>query len=193
MHVGTIEECVCDKLLLDPHIEYAVKVFGGDGSAALHEFELARRMDRIPFILSAYTLVEEDPAHTHTHKRGIVLPLCKHGDLHSVVCGMSRGLTVEEVLNVFTQVVLGVAALHAGGVLHLDIKPQNILVKSLNGRGAPEDVCVCDLGVARVAQDGTVDAATCCELESMYHVYTYVCECVESKHPPRCVCVTSLS
>jgi serine/threonine protein kinase len=48
-------------------------------------------------------------------------------------------LTKQEVLHIATQVANGMAAIHANGVVHCDLKPQNILVKPVEGRSASEE------------------------------------------------------
>ncbi len=53
----------------------------------------------------------------------------------------------REVLRVLVDAAHGLAALHAAGIIHRDVKPDNILV------GEDSRVCIADLGLA-MAQDG---------------------------------------
>jgi serine/threonine-protein kinase len=62
----------------------------------------------------------------------------------------SRGgsrLALDEALSLLDSICLGVAAIHASGVIHRDIKPSNILV------GPALRVVVADLGIARKLAD----------------------------------------
>mgnify|MGYP001199446934 CR=1 FL=1 len=58
-----------------------------------------------------------------------------------------RELDLDERLRLFAQVARAVDHMHARGVLHGDLKPDNILVTERDGRATPK---VIDLGLARV-------------------------------------------
>ena len=57
-------------------------------------------------------------------------------------------LPVAEVLRVFRQVVEGVGAAHAQGVIHRDLKPANILIRKRDGVAK-----VTDFGIAKAEED----------------------------------------
>jgi serine/threonine-protein kinase len=62
-------------------------------------------------------------------------------------------LPLEEVAVITRQVGSGLAAAHAAGVLHRDIKAANIL---LSGAGAGINACITDFGLARtIVQEST--------------------------------------
>ncbi len=53
----------------------------------------------------------------------------------------------DEAVSIFTQLAAGLAALHAAGVIHRDIKPNNVMLD----RSGPElCVCIMDFGLARL-------------------------------------------
>ena len=56
-------------------------------------------------------------------------------------------LTIAEVLDVIRQAGAGISVLHRRGIVHRDIKPQNLLLK--NGGDGEVQVMVADLGVAK--------------------------------------------
>ncbi len=56
-----------------------------------------------------------------------------------------RRLPETEVARLLEQILAGVAAVHAAGIVHRDIKPQNILIL----QGPPERAVVMDFGLAR--------------------------------------------
>ncbi|CAI7901484.1 unnamed protein product [Closterium sp. NIES-54] len=66
--------------------------------------------------------VHEDARDVH-----LVMDLCDGGDLFDLVAKAGR-LPEAFAADVFRQVVEGVAFCHSHGVLHLDVKPENILV-----------------------------------------------------------------
>jgi serine/threonine protein kinase len=126
----------------------------GDAERVLREVVLAR------------LLRAEDPEATQdvVAFRRLLLPADRHGfdrvylvfermdtDLHSMLrlnCG--EGDLSPEHHRVFAyQLVRGVALIHSKGVLHRDLKPQNVLV---------DDNCnlkICDFGLARVTDTST--------------------------------------
>ena len=71
--------------------------------------------------------------------------LCEHG-----------ALPVGDVLAIGAQVAAALAALHAGGAIHCDVKPDNIVVLRGRGRGALK-VKVVDFGVSRLVEDGPLE------------------------------------
>ena len=62
-----------------------------------------------------------------------------------------RSLNPWEVFGIWAQLVAAVAAIHAVGVIHFDIKPQNILIFYGNGEDLPT-LKLADFGLARQLQ-----------------------------------------
>jgi len=73
---------------------------------------------------------------------------------------MSRGdLTIDAVLDILIPVMRGVAAAHAHGVIHRDLKPDNIfLARGANGEGMTPKVL--DFGVSRLVESSDVERST---------------------------------
>lgn len=65
-------------------------------------------------------------------------------------CLRLRGLPEREALTVVRDAARGVAAIHAAGVIHRDLKPDNLLFDA-NGHAV-----VCDLGIARLSTGGHI-------------------------------------
>ena len=58
----------------------------------------------------------------------------------------SKSISVAEGLAILKQMVGSVAAIHAAGIIHRDIKPNNIV---LDGSGSDVRLCITDFGLAR--------------------------------------------
>jgi serine/threonine protein kinase len=61
-------------------------------------------------------------------------------------------LPIGSILAIAVQIANAVAALHAGGVVHCDVKPDNVFVLHEPGEGGWPRVKVIDYGVARLAE-----------------------------------------
>ncbi len=57
-----------------------------------------------------------------------------------------RPLPVVEALDLVRQAALGLAVLHRNGIIHRDVKPQNLLLRTAHGQ---TELLVADLGVAK--------------------------------------------
>lgn len=73
----------------------------------------------------------------------LVMELLRGQDLSQL---MRRPLSLERIVNVLQQVLAALDEAHAVGVLHRDVKPENIFVDS---RGGAELVTLLDFGLAR--------------------------------------------
>jgi serine/threonine protein kinase len=58
-------------------------------------------------------------------------------------------LNFQEVVYMFSQMVLGLQYVHQQGVLHRDLKPSNIL---LNPAGAEIVVKIADFGISKILE-----------------------------------------
>jgi serine/threonine-protein kinase len=68
-----------------------------------------------------------------------------------------RALRLDEVEALIEHIAHGLAHAHARGVVHRDLKPQNVMV---TGAPPPLSVRVLDFGLARVTRSGGADATT---------------------------------
>jgi serine/threonine protein kinase len=80
------------------------------------------------------------------------MPVEKGGTLQDLVRRSSQALSEVELVRMFEQAAKGVAALHTRGLLHLDIKPNNLWVR-------PDgNLLVLDLGASRWGDEQIRDA-----------------------------------
>ena len=77
------------------------------------------------------------------------------GDLfslyHDVHIGFDRHTLVEVKLSLCFDIACGIEALHRHGVVHCDIKPQNILIRRRSGRDQPITKCKSEIEAGQVA------------------------------------------
>jgi serine/threonine protein kinase len=87
----------------------------------------------------------------------IVMDLVEGGDLRAMLSG-PRTLPPARVAELGAGIAAGLAAVHAAGVIHRDVKPENVLVDASASPGRPR---LTDFGIAKyVAQDGARRANT---------------------------------
>ncbi|HTR52071.1 MAG TPA: serine/threonine-protein kinase [Kofleriaceae bacterium] len=121
--------------------EVALKVIRGDGDveASLARFRreiaLAHKVTS-PNVLRVYDL------NVHQGLRFLSMELVDGEDLAALL-RREKQLPIERALALFRQVCLGLEAAHAQGVVHRDLKPQNVLVDR------EDRVRVADFGLAR--------------------------------------------
>ncbi|KAF2313984.1 hypothetical protein GH714_021299 [Hevea brasiliensis] len=112
-----------------------------DAQCLLMEPKILHLLSPHPHIIQLYNLYE-DEAHLH-----MVIDLCSGEDLHNLI--IANGVIPEaEARLLFTQLMRAVSHCHKCGVVHRDIKPDNILLESRN------TVKLADFGSAEVVMDG---------------------------------------
>lgn len=117
----------------------AVRTMGSDGllAEAVHQAGLHNRR-----ILQVYDQ-EIDP---QTGKLFLVMEYAEYGSLRSL---LEQGpLERQTALKLAAQAAEGLAAAHAAGLCHLDVKPENILLRG------PDDAVIGDFGLAVAPESG---------------------------------------
>ncbi|XP_078044757.1 serine/threonine-protein kinase unc-51-like protein Atg1 isoform X3 [Augochlora pura] len=94
----------------------------------------------------------------------LVMEYCNGGDLADYLS--AKGTLSEDTIRVFLKQLAGaMKALHAKGVVHRDLKPQNILLSHSCGKACPQPhqitLKIADFGFARFLQDGVMAATLC--------------------------------
>ncbi len=79
--------------------------------------------------------------------RRLVLEYCAGGTLRS---HMLTPLSLTEIFNLITDVLQGLAHAHQQGIVHCDVKPENILLSYCDGRWRAR---ISDFGIAKLVQD----------------------------------------
>jgi serine/threonine protein kinase len=106
---------------------------------------------RHPNVVSVRDLVVEGDT------LAIVMDLVAGGDLREMLSS-PRTLPPARVAELGAGIAAGLAAVHAAGVIHRDVKPENVLVDASSSPGRPR---LTDFGIAKyVAQDGARRAGT---------------------------------
>ena len=103
-----------------------------------------------PHVVRMHGLVAEDET------LAIVMDLVEGGDLRDLLA--SRGtLTPSEVARTGAQVAAGLAAVHRAGIVHRDVKPENVLIDQASGGPVAR---VSDFGIARLADASAATRST---------------------------------
>jgi serine/threonine-protein kinase len=130
--------------LLPPELAYRQEI----RTRFLREAELSAQLSH-PNIVPIYTVDERD---------GLVYFVMGFVDGETLAARLAaRGpLPVDEVRSLMRQIADALAYAHAAGVVHRDIKPDNILLAPREGGGTPTAM-VTDFGIARAVNDGPTD------------------------------------
>ncbi len=111
------------------------------------EARAAANLDH-PNIVTVFDVGKDEDRHY------IVMEYVDGPDLKTIIRQQGR-LSVDEALDIATQVAAGVGHAHRAGIIHRDIKPQNVLL-TRGGRAK-----VVDFGIARaLSESGLTDADT---------------------------------
>ncbi|MFJ6671717.1 serine/threonine-protein kinase [Actinosynnema sp. NPDC091369] len=112
---------------------------------AVREGRIAARLSH-PNVIALYDVVE------HDGHPWLIMEYLPSRSLATVMT--ERGtLPADEVVRLGTQLANGLAAAHAAGVMHRDVKPGNVLVTEFG------TVKVTDFGTSRAADEATVTAS----------------------------------
>ena len=117
-------------------------LFDGDGALELGRARLLREAQALARLSHPHVVAIYD-VEIHGDKVFAAMELVDGGPLDDWLHAARR--TPAEIIEVMTGVGRGLAAAHAAGVIHRDVKPANILV------GADRRVRVTDFGLARIA------------------------------------------
>jgi tRNA A-37 threonylcarbamoyl transferase component Bud32 len=120
----------------------------------LQEARSAARLDH-PGIVAVHDFGQ---ARNHLY---IVMELIPGANLRQMLQdlqGSRHWIILPEAIQLVRQVCLAVDYAHKQGVLHRDIKPDNIMLKPAQRRGLPYQPILTDLGLAKLAEGGLLTA-----------------------------------
>ena len=145
--MSDVYKALCHKLNRLVAIKVLKEEFSSDSnfvSKFKMEAQSAARLSH-PNIVNIYDVVDEGDLHF------IVMELIEGITLKNYI--MKKGcLDIKEAIGIAMQVAQGIAAAHEQGIIHRDIKPQNIII-ARDGK-----VKVADFGIARAASSQTMSA-----------------------------------
>ncbi len=95
----------------------------------------------------------------NSHYLDIVTPYYDGGTLDNFISlhkSTGRKINPEVILDLFTDIAIGLKYLHANDIIHRDIKPANILV---DHKSNPKSATIIDFGVSIILPEGNFDYA----------------------------------
>lgn len=136
--------------------DVAIKVLESNPSASaarqfLHEIRTIARLDHPNVVRVLHADL------THGGRLFLAMELLSGKTLQQLIED-TRPLAPGRAVAIARQILAGLAAAHAGGVIHADVKPANVLVLDDDGVDA-ERVVLLDFGLARLQASGAVVSA----------------------------------
>lgn len=129
----------------------------------MREIDIMKKVGNHPNILKLYEVFET------TQYLYLVLELVNGGELFDQI--VARGeYSEQDASNIVRQIISAVAHLHANGIAHRDLKPQNLLCAGANG----DEIRMADFGLSKMFDNGEY-LETCCG--SPEYVAPEVLEC----------------
>jgi len=129
----------------------------------MREIDIMKKVGNHPNILKLYEVYESK------NFLYLVLELVNGGELFDQI--VARGeYSEKDASNIVRQIISAVAHLHANGIAHRDLKPQNLLCVSPEG----DDIRMADFGLSKMFDQGEY-LETCCG--SPEYVAPEVLEC----------------
>lgn len=138
------------------------------GRRYLEEWEVLRKFGCHPNIVNLIDVFEND------EEIQLVLEYCRGGELFDAIrgrCASNGGLTEEQASQVTGQILNALSAMHSQGIVHRDVKTENILLVSppcesaASGAGDVLHVKLCDFGMARALHPENEDSTSSSEGE----------------------------
>ncbi|XP_050962003.1 serine/threonine kinase 17a like [Labeo rohita] len=107
----------------------------------LNEIAVLESAEANPYVVALHEVYET------TSEIILVLECAAGGEIfHQCVADNDEAFTEKDVIRLARQILMGVACLHRNNVVHLDLKPQNILLTSAQPLG---DIRIVDFGLSR--------------------------------------------
>ncbi|OWA51817.1 Serine/threonine-protein kinase 17A [Hypsibius exemplaris] len=113
----------------------------------IHEIAVLESCSHSPYIVNLYEVYEDDA------EMVLILELATGGELQQL-CDDDDDIEEEDVRRIIEQTLVGVLELHRLNIVHLDIKPSNILLASKREQNADFAIKLCDFGISRVISAG---------------------------------------
>ncbi|KAL4660503.1 serine/threonine-protein kinase 17A-like [Arapaima gigas] len=113
----------------------------------IHEIAVLESAKSNPYVVSLHEVYET------VTEIILVLEYAAGGEIfHQCVADSDEAFTEQDVIRLVCQILTGVACLHLNNVVHLDLKPQNVLLTSSRPLG---DIRIVDFGLSRCMDDMT--------------------------------------
>jgi serine/threonine protein kinase len=136
---------------------YALKILNSQAGIESAEVEIGTlSLINSPFVTKVYNVFRSD------NGISFLIDAALGGSLRQKIAVHKEQkipMDHDEVLNIFTQILLGLSAIHKQGIVHRDVGPGNILFVEQNPPGFSR-VLIIDLGVAGIMSQGTLQG-TC--------------------------------
>ena len=158
---GTVFQCTA----LRTHVTYAVKAMDlrtlrmrseFEESRLLREIEVMKRLSH-PFIVHLHEVIQEQDA------LFLIMELVVGIDLFDTIVA-NQGLEEQTARFIFYQLCAALAHMHAQGILHRDVKPENILIRgpssssSLSTNYNKPWIKLVDFGLSKVQVGGDLNS-----------------------------------
>jgi predicted transcriptional regulator len=132
----------------------AIKVLLNERATTAEKARFGREVELTPLVKHPNVIPLLDSGKTSDGMVFLVVPALAGKEMRSLLKASPGGLAPPVVVRMFSQILGGLQAVHDAGILHRDMKPENVFVLA----GGQHDLRIMDFGLAKRIKEKDLEA-----------------------------------